>query len=269
MKKLLLITALFSMGITSDIFAQCTPDPLVVAANIPGMFPTPTQGMVSGTEGTAYSQNFTIIVPSDTTIVPSDFFTGAPSTPVTMTVNSNTVNSVTGLPTGLTHTCAPASCVYPGGTNGCFVVDGTPAQAGTFAVLVNITLNVDVPAFPPLPALGAQDLPAQDITYSLTIDSSGTVSIEKLNMSAFEVFPITPNPSTDGAEIKFHTPDYRDVSLTVHNMIGALVMSKQIYAEQGLNTVTFSAEDLKAGVYLVTLTDGESSSTKRMVVSSY
>jgi len=153
------------------------------------------------------------------------------------------------------------TCIWPGNTNGCFVIDGTPTQAGTFTVSVAVVVNVDVPF------VGATDAPEQNIDYTLVIDPSG-VGIGPVDGSAFEVYPISPNPSTDGAEIKFNAPDYRDVSLTVHNMIGALVMSKQIYAEQGLNTVAFSADDLKAGVYIVTLTDGESTATKRMVVGS-
>ncbi|HIA07442.1 MAG TPA: T9SS type A sorting domain-containing protein [Flavobacteriales bacterium] len=70
------------------------------------------------------------------------------------------------------------------------------------------------------------------------------------------------------AEIRFTTPDYTEVSLTVHNMIGALIISKRIYSESGMNKVILGAGDLKPGVYIVTLSDGKNTSTKRMVVST-
>jgi len=255
MKKILVITSIFWIGLTSNLFAQCTMDPAVVAANIPGIFPTPVDTLPSGKVGGAYSKDFTIIIPADTTIsIPP-----APAT--TLTVNSVTITGITGLPAGLTHTCDVTSCLWPGNSKGCFVIDGTPTQAGTFTVSVEVVVNVDAPI------IGATDAPTQNIDYTLVIDPSG-VGISPVDGSAFEVYPISPNPSTNGAEIKFNAPDYRAVNLTVHNMIGALVMSKQIAADQGMNTVTFGADDLKAGVYIVTLSDGDSSATKRMVVGS-
>jgi hypothetical protein len=103
----------------------------------------------------------------------------------------------------------------------------------------------------------------------LVIDTLGTISINPVSSSsAFEVFPITPNPSSDQAEIRFTVSDYRDVSFSVHNMIGAVVISKKIYAEKGLNVVSLNTEKLNPGVYFVTLTDGINTPTKRLVVGS-
>jgi len=336
MKKILLITALFCITIISNINAQCTADPTYVNAGVPGMFPTPAEGVADGEKDSVYAQVFTIIVPSDTTIIPSDYVPGAPTTPVNVTVNSSTVTAITGLPGALTYACAN-SCTYPGGTtNGCFIIEGFPFSAGTDSFYVSVVLNVELPVF------GATDAPAQDIGYLLTINgcaltvtatvtnettpgaddgtataivANGTppytylwgdgqttstatglapgtayyiqvtdaasctdtvnvtilaagVGINTINTYTFEVYPVMPNPSTDNAEIRFTSPDYRDVNLTVHNMIGALVVSKRMYSEKGMNVVSLNADKLRPGVYFVTLTDGENTSTKRMVVGS-
>ena len=53
MKKILVITALFCISLSANIYAQCTPDPTVVANNIPGLYPTPTGGIAVGEVGTA------------------------------------------------------------------------------------------------------------------------------------------------------------------------------------------------------------------------
>ena len=267
MKKILVITTLFCISLGSNIYAQCTPDAAIVAAGLPGIFPTPVEGIATGIDGNAYAQTFTIIVPSDTTIDPSVFVPGVPSIPVQLTINSSTINSVNGLPSGLNYTCA-TSCTYAGGTtDGCFIVDGTPTQSGTFLFQVNVTLNAELPAFPPLFAGGPTDAPAQDIEYTLTIDPVGTIDIQKVEEGTFEVYPVTPNPSNGGAEIRFYTPDYRSVNLTIHNLIGAIVVSEQIYAEQGMNSLSIDSDKLSSGVYVVTLSDGANTSTKRMVVA--
>lgn len=344
MKKILLITALFCISLSSNSIAQCTPDPTVVAAGNSGIFPTPAEGIANGKIDSAYEQVFTIVVPTDTMVNPADFVPGAPSTPISVPINSITVNSVTVLPIGLANTCA-ISCVYAGGTNGCFVIDGTPTESGTFTVNVNVTMNVDAPAVPPLFPGGPTDAPAADITYTLTIADTGngacavtvtmsqvhettvgaddgtatvtaaggtapytylwsdtqttstatglapgsytvgitdaamctasgsatilsaSTSIAAFSKGSFEVYAVMPNPSKGDAEIRFSVPSYRDVSFSVHNMIGSVVLSKKIYAEKGLNIVSLD-NDLKPGVYFVTLNDGTSSATKRMVVTS-
>jgi len=331
MKKILLITALFCISLTSNIYAQCTLDPAVVTANMPGLFPTPADGIDTGMVGAAYVQDFTIIIPADTTVaIP-------PAPPTTVSVNTVTITGIGGLPPGLAYACDISSCIWPGNTNGCFRIDGTPTQAGTFTVTVTVVANVTALGFP-------VDAPPQDIVYTLEVtgtggcvmtvsatstdetgpglnDGTGTATavsgtvpytymwsdgqlgtmatglapgsyqiivwdgagctdfatvtivgfptgIGTVNAIGFEVYPVTPNPSIDQTEIRFTTPDYRDVSLSVHNMIGAVVISRQIYAEKGMNIVTLNADDMRPGVYFVTLTDGVSTSTRRMVVGS-
>ena len=121
-------------------------------------------------------------------------------------------------------------------------------------------------------APGTYSVTVTDAAACVVIESAtvmtGTTGINTVSASEFEVYPVTPNPSSSKAEIRFSVPDYRDVSVSVHNMIGAVVVSRRIYAEKGLNIVSLNAEKLNPGVYFVTLTDGVSTSTKRMVVGS-
>jgi len=247
---------------------QCTPNPIYTTIGLPGIFPTPTEGIGSGIDSSPYLQEFTVIVPIDTTIVPSDYFIGAPSTPVSLTINSSTVNSITGLPAGLAYTCSISSCIFPGGSTSCFSIDGTPTQNGTFALQVNVTVNIDVPAFPPLPALGAQDLPAQNIDYSLTIDPMGTFIFEKINLNSFKVFPVRPTPSNGNAEIIFSAPKNQEINLMIHNMIGGLIISKHINSEPGINSISIDTGNLSPGIYMITLDNGIYLTTQKMVIGA-
>ena len=261
MKKHLFIIILFYLTQNLAGFAQCTPDPTYTGFGIPGIWPDTVTGIASGTMGTAYSQNFTVIVPIDTTVTIPVLGT------ITATINSVSITGITGLPSGLSHACDISSCLWPGNTNRCFLISGTPNQSGNFTFSVTIVANVESPL--PFPLDGAYDAPAYDIVYNLTIDSTGTTtSIKRIEEDNIEVYGISPNPSNLGAKIRFKSPGNQNVSFTVHNMIGVLVMSKQIYSEQGMNIVSIDTGELNPGVFIITLIDGVSSSSKKMVIGA-
>ncbi len=162
MKKLILLLVL-QTSICGVIYAQCTPNLVYTTAGIPGIWPDTITGVASGTVGTPYSQVFTVIIPADTVVdLP------APVGQVTAIINSMTITGITGLPLGLSYVCDISSCIWPGNTNGCFVIDGTPTQSGDFTFSATIVVNVEVPV------IGATDLPSYDVNYSLTIDTSGS-----------------------------------------------------------------------------------------------
>jgi hypothetical protein len=185
----------------------------------------------------------------------------APIGTVTADVNSVKITGISGLPTGLTYVCDISSCTWPGDSEGCFVINGTPTQSGSFTLSVTVVANVEVPI------VGATDAPAYDIVYSLTIDPS-TTGIQRIEVDEIKVYPVIPNPSIDGANIRFNITDNRDINLTVHNMIGALVMSKQIHSKKGMNNVSLDTDELYPGVYIVTIMDGANSFTERMVIGA-
>lgn len=260
MKKNFIITLSLLLTFNFTGYSQCSPDPTYTSLGIPGLWPDTVTGIASGTMGTAYSQNFTVIVPTDTTVTIPVLGT------ITATVNSVSITGITGLPSGLSHACDIASCLWPGNTNGCFAISGTPTQAGNFTFSVTLVANIESPL--PFPLDGAYDAPAYDIVYSLTIDSAVITSIKRIEENKLEVFGISPNPSNLGAKIRFKSPGNQNVSFTIHNMIGVLVMSKQIYSDEGMNTVSIETEELDPGVYIVTLFDGLKSATSRMVIGT-
>lgn len=186
MKKNLYIIILFLLTLNLGGFAQCTPDPIYTTAGIPGVWPDTITGVASGTVGSAYSQNFTIIVPADTSVT-----LPAPVGTVTATINSATITGISGLPTGLSYACDISTCIWPGNTNGCFVISGTPAQAGNFTFTISVVINVDAPF------IGATDLPSLDLNYSLTIADTGC----PLPTAGFTFFAIGLNITCTDASI--------------------------------------------------------------------
>ncbi|PCJ89117.1 MAG: hypothetical protein COA57_02575 [Flavobacteriales bacterium] len=256
MKKKLLFASLFIVIATFSIAQVCTPDPTYVNAGSTGIYPTSTEGIDSGTVGMAYTQTFTVIVPLDTTIdVP-------PIGPVSGTVNHITLENVTGLPTGITYTCDNTPCQWQGDSVGCFVLSGTPSQSGTFSVALEVSANVT--------ALGqTSDIPAQTWdTYTLVIlDTGGTSGIILNKGNEFKLLQNQPNPFAESTQIKFNVATSSNLKLKIYNLLGEEVHAKTIASKAGLNTIDFSRNHLKNGLYFYALSNGITTLTNRMVIS--
>jgi len=96
--------------------------------------------------GVPYSQMLDFKAPTSTSDIPD-----APSGG---TIESFKILSVTGLPTGFTHTCNKTNCEgYVGGNAGCAELTGTaqPGQEGNYTITVTIEAMVKLGFFPAAP----------------------------------------------------------------------------------------------------------------------
>lgn len=237
--------------------------------------PTASQGIASGSVGQSYSQDITFTVPSQITVDAADF--GAPtSLPVTADVTS-TVLTVEGLPSGLTATCDNGTCDYAANASGTITISGTPTQGGSFTVTVtsatsgsatvpvvgNITFPDPNGPFGPIPAApGALD--SDDYTMDI---AGGGNSVTELNVSTFDVIQNVPNPFSGSTIIKFSTPTPTAVEFVVYDMLGNKVVFNKISSEAGVNTINFNAEGLSNGAYFYTISNGDKTFTKRMIIT--
>jgi len=120
--------------------AQCTPDASITT---PGFYPSP-DSLPCVERGVAFDtvlqfRNFS-------TVNAADF--GIPI-PLTVTVNWVRIDSIGGLPNGITYSCTPANCQFPGGSNGCIDFTGTTNDpTGNYDLVVYATINADVPPVP-------------------------------------------------------------------------------------------------------------------------
>ncbi|MEZ4827667.1 MAG: T9SS type A sorting domain-containing protein [Bacteroidia bacterium] len=117
--------------------AQCVVDSGV--PSVPGIYP-PVLNDANGCE--FYEMDVTFFLPRDTTVL----FAGQT---LTFPFNYFRIDSIAGLPQGLSWQCNNDSCVYfvhPDSANvdtlGCIRIFGTPATPGFFPITVYITANV-------------------------------------------------------------------------------------------------------------------------------
>ncbi|MEL7378063.1 MAG: T9SS type A sorting domain-containing protein, partial [Bacteroidota bacterium] len=77
----------------------------------------------------------------------------------------------------------------------------------------------------------------------------------------------SPNPVDAVTQIAFTLPEANTARLTVRDVQGRTVLVREIEAEAGVNLVTMERDDLAAsGVYSYTLTAGQWTATKQMVI---
>ena len=251
MKKNLLIITLFALAISTYSYSQCTVDPQYTNA---GIWPDPIEGIGSGMLGYPYLQNFTTVVPSDTSLT---------LPPVSGTVNSMTITGVTGLPSGVTAVCIPSSCVYPGGTKGCMEFSGMPVATGTF--VVNVTYVVNATMTDPI-TVPAADLPAQTIVYSLVIqDSTGFVGITEEVLEIVQL-EILPNPSSEMTKIRYTSPTSQNVHFALYNLIGEKLLVQELDSSAGINELDLNVSEFKSGIYFVSLSTDNNTVTRKLVV---
>lgn len=111
--------------------SQCTPD-----ANCSFTQVLCPSSLASGCAATSYSQVITVAAPASIT------YNGG-----TYPIVRIKLNSIVGLPTGVTYTCNPSNCTFNGNSRGCITISGTPATAGSYPLTANTTVTIQISIF--------------------------------------------------------------------------------------------------------------------------
>jgi len=256
MKRFVLSLFTFS-AISFFSAAQCVPD-TSITHNDPGIYPDSITNLPHAIVGIPYSTTIQLKVPTDTVAI---IF--GQSIPVT--IDDITVDIVTGLPPGYTYSCTPASCVFPGGSDACVLLQGpapTPQQVGMiYPIHVKATAHGHITSS----GFSVQDSANIDY-YFIQVDDN--VGLHPLSASRFEVAQNTPNPFSGLSEVVFNTPHSALTNIKVSNMIGEIVFSKVVMSKTGINKIMFNAKDFEPGIYFYTISSEKNSVTKRMIVNN-
>ncbi|MEO8146161.1 MAG: T9SS type A sorting domain-containing protein [Bacteroidia bacterium] len=248
MKRLLLIVLIASAA--GQINGQCVPNTSITQ---PGIYPDSATGLTQGVINQAYNQVMQIKVPVDTTTV---IF----GTTQTVTIDSISLLAFSNLPPGLTYACNPSSCIFPGGSNGCVLISGTPTQTGTFTIMAVTSTKGKIGGFLPVTQIDTINY------YNIVITSTSSGIAGNQNLK-FELFQNDPNPFSNYTDIKFTVGHQAIVTLKVFNLIGKEILHKTIQSQAGRNNYRLVDDDLSPGVYMFTLNDGITTYTRRMIYS--
>lgn len=109
------------------------------------------------------------------------------------------------------------------------------------------------------------DIP-NDIVYMSVTKNFDQVGIAKVN-SNVNGLAVMPNPASDLATLKFDLNSSENVSVNVVNMLGQRVMNlNSQHVAAGQHSISLSTNQLPAGIYLVNVTAGSTSSSVKMIV---
>jgi len=242
MKKLYAVLMVMVSGIA---LAQtpCIPDASYTQA---GIYPPPgsyTQGddiyLPTGNVNAFYEQTIQIVVPTDTVI-------DTLGTQFSATIDSFVLVNVNNLPNGLNYVCDNSNCTWPGGSNGCITIYGTPTMQGSF----NIDVVID--GYVQLFGVPVNQVETLDMFW-VPIDFG--VGLEEEEVS----FSLYPNPSNGNFRIELAQEGVAEVEIL--DMAGRTVYQGALENAQDL-----SLDDLNNGVYTVVVEQNNTRSIQRMIV---
>ena len=201
-------------------------------------------------------------------------------------LDSITINTIGNLPCGLCWSLNKASKTYAANEFGSLNITGTTSDAiGQYNLRLNITAYLTAN-----PGVGQTITPntvdAAGIKIWLRV-SNGVVcaSVDtsqngvdqvaatgcplginevEANVSAVNVMP---NPMNSSTTLSFTAEKNAAYSMKITDVTGKVVSVKEIAARAGVNNTTIERGNLSAGLYIISLTDGVSSVTRKLSIT--
>lgn len=208
-----------------------------------------------------------------------------------LTMDSLTIVSISNLPVGLCWATNKTSNTFGHMENGCIKVTGTTTSApGQYKLNIivkaytslglPITTSADAAGLhyyvrvncesssPIVPVDTLQTSADSIILYSAAPYNQGpcTVGIPQIDQN-IQSLSVYPNPFNSNATVSFSSIKAGMMTEKITSIIGNEVYSNQIDVKIGQNLHALNRNDLSAGVYFYTISDGVSTFTKRLVIT--
>jgi hypothetical protein len=180
-----------------------------------------------------------------------------------ITVDSVMITGISGGPVGISYTCNPATCVFPGGTKACINFSGTTTDSvKSYTVKFQGKLyyspsNAFAPS--PLDFATLAALPsAPNFGYTLDVINQGAAcrgtasGIHGFSSELNSMMYIYPNPSNGVFEFKLDAGKRVNAELVVVDVTGKSVFTKKLDVVGFYNT-TIDLSGFAKGLYAVQL----------------
>lgn len=229
-----LFTLLFLIGFWSSqstVVAQCSPDTSLTS---PGISP---DTIPNATEGQAYAQVVTFLFPSDTVLFGLTFH-----------IDSATIKSITGFPSGFQYACNNSSCMWPGGKSGCIEITGNPGagSAGAYTLSVTITIYSQLSG-----NLVSRDV-SNTIPFTVQPGSTNGLFISSDSRISEKLYP---NPSALDQSIKWEiaTGQSQQAVVSIYDVSGKCLSQHALRLQPGAQTFELQPYFPEAGIFMVRL----------------
>lgn len=252
MKPILTLFLLFSASL---IFSQaCIPDTSQIPANS-FIYPVPYQDTVAGSGipnkaciNTEYEQVFQVKIPSTVEFLGFNVH-----------VEQIKLNSIGGLPSGLSYACEPNGCTMLKNTVGCMKISGVPDASNAvkkYPITLNFTFTTQ--------EFGSLQLsfPDENIAPGLyEIDLRAEGSAECIASTGQHNINLTHKAylSKEGGVLIFDidSRDQLNADIELFDASGKRIASSRFFIEYGKNQLSMSAGELNPGTYFYIIKTGE------------
>jgi subtilisin-like proprotein convertase family protein len=99
-------------------------------------------------------------------------------------------------------------------------------------------------------------------SWSLNICTVQTAGVTENNLKNFTIYP---NPNNGTFNVQFESNSGNDIKINVHDISGRVIFEKS-YQNTGIFNQNLQLNNAQAGVYLITVLDGDNQTTKRIVI---
>lgn len=250
-KKLLFALCVMAAG---NAYSQCTPNPAYANEDF-GVWPDTISNFKNGTVGVFYSDTMNLMIPADAGAINPSF--------AGFTIDSVAFNQLTNLPPGIHVICnsqTGAACTYIANTLGCGLVEGTPTTAGTYEMVMEVTVYLALFG-------NTQAIPYSFEGYRIHVAEESGTGITELAPSRLEDVKTVPNPFSERTEIKFNLSAASMAQVEVFNLLGEKLWSRTVQGKAGANAVGFRANELESGIYIYHVKVDGVTRTGRMMVN--
>ena len=203
-----------------------------------------------------------------------------------LTVQSLKIDSIGNLPAGVCWVTNKTNNTWANQEDGCIKVNGVMCSTpGQYRLKILVTANIGVPIQTDAGAAGlyyyvrCKNNGDNDTPVDTTGQTAGTnifvaygnaancaAAINDLS-SNINTLNVVPNPFNNKAVVSFFSDKSGVMTERLTNMIGSEVVRRSVEIRMGENTSMIERNNLPAGVYFYSLSDGKSVATKRVVIS--
>ncbi|MGZ3899885.1 MAG: T9SS type A sorting domain-containing protein [Bacteroidia bacterium] len=101
---------------------------------------------------------------------------------------------------------------------------------------------------------------------NINLKQMGTTSVQQNNLQGI-TFGISPNPANNEATVSMKSSSNSEVILSVTNTLGQLVYHQQHQVNPGENLIKLDCKDLATGLYMITISNGQSKQTGKLIIA--
>lgn len=266
MKKLLLL--LFAGVLTFQLNAQiCTPDDTlpdsVVIAPLPFQPDVPGTGIMDTACVNSYFETTLYFNIPDSIEV---FNTLVPLSSVAMAQEDAVIN----LPSAYEYTCNPPNCTFQADSSGCITIYGTGTADDEGVHDLKVAVTITAGGFSLDRELPDGLLVTGNYYFHVKPEGSENCTIIDGVYDLSEDFSISnsPNPFYSTTEVNINSKTSGTYDLTIQNMVGKVIQRSKLNIFEGENTYTFDGSELPAGMYIFTVSNGNSSVSNKMLIGN-